>query len=111
MFVLILHQMFSCQIASETGVMTLRNQISRYDFGKSLNQVTAKDFEQSASNPDHATNNSVQHIVKSITTSCKSLGHTTEASQDARKHQFAIMDYFGLNGLFLTITPDDKCSF
>ena len=109
--VLVLHQMISCQISFETGVMTCMNQNSGNDFGKSLTKVTAKDFEQSASNPDHATNSNVQHIVKSITTSCKSLGHTTEASQYARRHQFPMMDRFSLNSLFLTITLDDKCSF
>jgi hypothetical protein len=91
--------------------MTCRNQISGNDFGKSLTRVTAKDFEQSASNPDHATNSNVQHIVKSVTTKCNSLGHTAEASQDVRKEQFAMMDHFGLDSLYLTITPDDKCRF
>jgi len=43
--------------------------------------------------------------VRSIT------GHTAEAAQDARKPQFAMMDHFGLNSLFLTITPNDEFSF
>jgi hypothetical protein len=68
--VLILHQMFSYQISFETGVMTCRNQKSGNDFGKSLTRVTPKDFEESASNPDHAMtmNSSVQHIIMSNTT-------------------------------------------
>ena len=40
-----------------------------------------------------------------------SLGHTTKASQDVRKFQLAMIDHFGLNSLFLTIIPDDECSF
>ena len=32
-------------------------------------------------------------IVHSNTTSCKSLGHTTEAVGTARQHQFVMMDY------------------
>ena len=63
--------------------MTCRNQISQDNFGRSLTGVTVKDFEHSSSNPDHATKDNAEHIVKSITTQCKSLGHTTEASQDA----------------------------
>jgi hypothetical protein len=66
--VLVLHQMFSHQRSFETRAMTCRNQISGYDIVKSLNRVTVKDFEKSASNPDHATNSSVQHILKSIIT-------------------------------------------
>jgi len=109
--VLVLHQMFSHQKSFETGVMTRRNQKSGNDFGKSLTRVTVKDFDKSASHPDHAPNSNVEHIVKSISTSCKSLGHTTEASQDARKCQFVLMDHFSLNSLVLTIPPDNKCSF
>jgi hypothetical protein len=82
--------MFSCQISFEIGVTTCRNQTSGKDFGKSLTKVTVKDFQQSASNPDHATSSNVHHIIKSITTKCKFLDHTTEASQDARKHQFGM---------------------
>jgi hypothetical protein len=91
--------------------MTCRNHNSGGNFGKMLSRLTSKDFGSSLSNSECQTNSNVEHIVKSITTKCKSLGHTTEASQDARKHQFAMMDHFGLNSLFLTITPDDECSF
>jgi hypothetical protein len=64
------------------------------DFRKSLTKITAKDFKQSASNPDHATNSNVKHMLKSTATAlCKYLGHTTEVSQDGRKHQFAITDH------------------
>ena len=76
-----------------------------------LSQLTPKDFDIPSMNPEHPLGNNVEHIVRSITTKCKSLGHTAEVAQDARKHQFALMDHFGLNSLFLTITPDDECSF
>jgi hypothetical protein len=39
------------------------------------------------------------------------MGHTAEAAKAARRRQFAMIDFFGLNSLFLTITPDDECSF
>ena len=32
-------------------------------------------------------------------------------SVSSQQHQFVMMDYFGLNILFLTITPDDECNF
>ena len=67
-----------------------------------------KDFEEASANTEPPANRDVENIVRSITTKCKSLGHT---AQDARKHQFAMMDHFELNSLFLTITPDDECSF
>jgi hypothetical protein len=109
--VLVLHQIFSRQISFETGVMTCRNQKSSNEFTKSLCQVSPKDFEEASKNTEQPANSNVENIVRSITTKCKSLGHTAEAAQDARKRQFAMMDHFGLNSLFLTITPDDECSF
>jgi hypothetical protein len=91
--------------------MTCRNQNPREDFGKMLSRLTTKDFELPATNSKQTLSNNVEHIVKTIMTKCNSLAHTAEAAQDARRHQFMMMDHFGLNSLFLTITPDDECSF
>jgi hypothetical protein len=78
---------------------------------KNLSRRTTKDFEIPSTNPERPLSSNMEHIVKAITIKCKSLSHTAEAAQDARNHQFAMMDHFGLNSLFLTITPDDECSF
>ncbi|KAL7524123.1 hypothetical protein ACHAXR_001615, partial [Thalassiosira sp. AJA248-18] len=50
-------------------------------------------------------------LMKGVSTSCKALGHSPEAAKFARRCCFALVDYFGLNSLFLTITPCDECSF
>ena len=104
--VLVLHQ-----LSYETGIMTCRNQNPREDFRKTLSRLSTKDFELPSTNSEQPLNNNVEHIVKTITTKCKSLAHTAEAAQDARRHQFTMMDHFGLNSLFLTITQDNECSF
>ncbi len=39
------------------------------------------------------------------------MGHTDEAAKYARHCCFAMLNYLGLNSLFLTTTPDDECSF
>ena len=40
------------------------------------------------------------------------MGHSEEAAKYfARQKCFAMLDYFGLNSLFITTTPDDECSF
>ncbi len=44
-------------------------------------------------------------------TTCKVMGHTEQAAQDARRRCFAMLDFFGLNSQFMSTTPDDKCSF
>ncbi len=39
------------------------------------------------------------------------MGHTDKAVKYARCCYFAMLDYYRLNSLFLTTTPDDECSF
>jgi hypothetical protein len=36
------------------------------------------------------------------------MGHTEEASKFARRCMFAILDYHGLNNLFLSEAPDNE---
>jgi hypothetical protein len=50
-------------------------------------------------------------FLKGVKTTCRSMGHTVEAAKFARQSMFAMLDYFGLNSLFLSTTPDDECSF
>jgi hypothetical protein len=39
------------------------------------------------------------------------MGHTDEAAKYAHPCCFVMLDYYSLNSLFLTMTPDDECSF
>jgi hypothetical protein len=39
------------------------------------------------------------------------MGHTGKAAKNAQRCCFAMLDYYGLNSLFSTTTPDDECSF
>ena len=109
--ILILHHIFSRQISFDTGIMTCRNRHGSRDFVRQINSLKASDFEEREDGSDPRSDHRVNSIINSITTSCKSLGHTSEAAGAARQRQFAMMDYFGLNSLFLTITPDDECNF
>ncbi len=56
-------------------------------------------------------NSDTKGLLKTITMSCRAMGHTEEAAKYARQKHFAMLDYFGLNILFLTTTPDDECRF
>ena len=109
--ILVLHHMFSRHLSFESGVMTCRNKHNNSGFTNTIRSLRARDFEETEQNTNPRRNPRVESVVKSITTSCKSMAHTAEAAADARKKQFAMMDHFGLNSLFLTITPDDECSF
>ncbi len=49
--------------------------------------------------------------LRSISMSCKAMGQTDEAAEYAQHCCFAMLDYYSLNSLFLTTSPDDECSF
>jgi hypothetical protein len=65
------------------------------------------DEENNTNNLDETT----KGFLKGVKTSCRAMGHTKEAAKHARRCMFAMLDYFGLNSLFLRTTPDDECSF
>jgi hypothetical protein len=109
--ILVLHHIFSRQKSFETGIMTCRNKHGSENFTKRINALRSSDFDDNEGRQDPCSDHRVNSVIKSITTSCKSLGYTAEAAAAARRRQFAMMDFFGLNSLFLTITPDDECSF
>ena len=85
--------------------MTCRNVINGVPLGETLADMTADEFHPDSTSPNF------QAFMKGISTSCKALGYTPEAAKSARRTCFAFLDYFGLNSIFLTITPDDLCSF
>jgi len=109
--ILVLHHIFSRQKSFETGIMTCRNKYGSGNFTRQINALRSSDFNDDDGQRDPCSDHRVNSVLKSITTSCKSLGHTAEAAAAARRRQFSMMDFFGLNSLFLTITPDDECNF
>jgi hypothetical protein len=110
--ILIFHHIYSRQISYQSGVMTCRYKQNNVNgFVNIINRLTPEHFNDKQTNGESINDPQVEQIVRSITTACKAMGHTSEHAAQARKKQFAMMDHFGMNSLFLTITPDDECSF
>jgi hypothetical protein len=94
-----------------SGVMTCRSTVNNVSLVKKLSKLTFQDLEEvEGANKDHLNKNR-QGLLKAIKTSCKLMGHTDEAAIYARRCCFAMLDYYRLNSLFLTTTPDNECSF
>ncbi len=70
-----------------------------------------EDFEQIKENNNDNLNATTKSFLKAISTTCRAMGHTEQAAKYGRRCCFAMLDYFGLNSLFLSTTPGDKCSF
>ena len=104
--ILVLGHMYGRLLTYRSGVMICRSSINGVTLGDTLAKFTRDDFTNA-----NSTSPAMEPLLKAITTSCRALGHTPEAAQHARKCYFSLIDHFGLNSLFLSITPDDLCSF
>lgn len=118
-FILVCYHIICRSTSFKTGVIKCKSSYQGSVLAEKISQLTIKDiqraasylaFRQSANEPLIA-NNCGTNFLKSVTTSCKVLGHTTEAAKDARRKMYALTERFGPHSIFLTITPDDQCTF
>ncbi len=91
--------------------MTCRSSIDGISLGEKLSTLSTEGFEQIKDNKTDNLDATTKCFLKAISTTCKAMGHTEQAAKDARRCYFAMLDYFWLSSLFLSTTPDDKCSF
>ena len=109
--ILVMNHIYNRQMSYKTGVMTCRSTIDGIPLGEKLSTLSTEDFEQINDNNNNNLNATTKSFLKAISTTCKAMGHTEQAAKDARRNCFAMSDYFGLNSLFMSTTPDDECSF
>jgi hypothetical protein len=109
--ILVMNHIFNRIMSYKTGVMTCRSSIDGIQLGEKFSTLSTEDFKQIN---DHKNNDQLNATTKSflrtISTTCKAMGHTEQAAKDARRRCFAMLDFFGLNSLFMSTTPDDECN-
>ena len=86
--------------------MLCRSQANGVQLGETLSQFNIFDIPT-----DGSTNASTDRLLNAINTTCRALGHSPEAAKFSRKCYFVFMDHWGLNSLFMSVTPDDLCNF
>jgi hypothetical protein len=109
--VLVMNHIYNRQMSYKTGVMTCRSGINGIPLGEKLSTLSTEYFEQIKDNNTDNLDATTKCFLKAISTSCKATSHTEQEAKDASQCCFAMLDYFGLNSLFLNTTPDNKCSF
>jgi hypothetical protein len=109
--ILVMNHIYNRQMSYKTWVMTCRSSIDGIPLGEKLSTLSTEDFEQIKEYNNDNLNATTKNFLKAIYTSCRAMGHTEQAAKDARRRCFAMLDYFGLNSLFLSTTPDNECSF
>ena len=76
-----------------------------------FSQITVEELQAAADEKNPKQTPLVKKLMISISMSCKAMDHTPEAAAYARRCCFAMQDRFGLNSIFLTVTPDDEKNF
>jgi hypothetical protein len=108
--ILLLHQMYNRMKSYINGVMTCRTNIDGITLGDRISNISMKDIEQIKDDKTDHLNKTTKEFLRAIKTSSAAMGHTPEAAKYARRDAYAMLAYFGMNGLFVTTTPDDECN-
>ena len=108
--ILLLHQMYNRMKSYINGVMTCRTNIDGITLGDRISNISMKDIEQIKDEKTDHLNKTTKEFLRAIKTSSAAMGHTPEAAKYARRDAYTMLDYFGMNGLFVTTTPDDECN-
>ncbi len=109
--ILVMKHIYNRQMSYKTEVMICRSSIDGIPLGEKLSTLSTEDFEKIKENNTDNLDATTKCFLKAISTSCKAMGYTEQAAKDAGWRCFAMLDYFGLNSLFLSTTPDNECSF
>jgi hypothetical protein len=109
--IFIMEHILSRHITYKTGIMKLRNKINGEPTGDIIGKIGLEKFAQALDNINDDPNNPVNLLTRTVETTCQAVGHTEDAAKLARQRHFSLLDHFGLNSLFLSISPDDECSF
>ena len=106
--ILVMNHIYNRQISYKSGVMTCRSSVHGVPLGERLSMLPMVNLKKLNADRLDAT---TKGLLKAISMSCRAMGHTKEAAKCAKQCCFVMLDYYGLNSLFLSATPDDECSF
>ncbi len=109
--ILVMNHIYNKQMLYKSGVITCRSSVDGIPLDEKLSMLSSEDFELINGDNTDTLDATTNFFFRAISTSCKAMGYTEEAAKYARQRCFVILDYFGLNSLFLSTTPDDECSF
>ncbi len=109
--ILVMNHFYNRQMLYKSGVMTCRSSVDGVALGEKLSTLSMENLEKLDDNNADRLDPATKGLLKAISTSCKAMGHTKEAAKYVRHCCFAMLDYCGMNSLFLSTTADDECSF
>ena len=112
--ILVMNHLYAHQLSHKSGIITSRSTkgaVGRENLAELFSTISIEELQAAADENNPRQTPLVKKLMKSISTSCKAMGHTPEAAAYARRCCFTMQDRFGLNSIFLTVTPDDEKTF
>jgi hypothetical protein len=109
--ILVMNHIYNRQLSYISGVMTCRSTVNGVSLGEKLSKLTVQDLEKAQENNTDNLQENTKGLFEVISMSYKAMGHTDEAAKFAQRCCFAMLDYYGPNSLFLTMSPDNECNF
>jgi hypothetical protein len=109
--ILVMNHIYNRQMLYKSAVLICRSSVDGVPLGEKMSTLSMEILEKLDDNNADRLNAATNGLLKAILTSCRAMGHTKEAAKYARQFCFAMSDYYELNSLFLSTTPDDECSF
>jgi hypothetical protein len=67
--------------------------VNGVSLGEKLSKLTVQDLEKVQENNTDNLHDNIKGLLKSISMSCKAMGHTDEAEKHAGRCCFAMLDY------------------
>lgn len=118
-FILVCYHMLCRNASYTTGIIKCKSNFKGKTLAEKISQLSVHDIKEASldltskqqNNLPLTSTTTAATFLKSISTSCKVLGHTTEAAKEARRNVYALTEYFGAHSIFFTVTPDDECTF
>jgi hypothetical protein len=109
--ILIMNHIYNRQMLYKSGVMICRSSVDGVPLGEKLSTLSIENLEKLDDNNADRLDATTKGLLKAMSMLCKGIGHTKEAAKYAIQCCFAMLDYYGLNSLFLSTAPDHECSF
>ena len=118
-FILVCYHLYVRAASYTTGLIKCKSDYKGRSLAEKISELSIADVERAANdmsdqqsnNEPISTNDCASSFLKSVTTSCKVVGHTTEAAKDARRKAYAMSDRIGPHSVMFTLTPCDECTF
>mgnify|MGYP006194651551 CR=1 FL=1 len=107
-FILVCYHLMCRSASYTTGLIKCRSNFQGQALGERISQLSAGDVYKATkelnkmqeSNELLERTSTAASFLKSVTTSCKVLGHTVKAAKKARKKVYALSEFFGPHSIF-----------